>query len=60
MYCKDDHINWILVKLVCLSVFETLFISMEKTLRTDELPEDVASDDCLTSYMHIYSPDLLK
>ncbi|KAM9817262.1 peroxisomal 2,4-dienoyl-CoA reductase [(3E)-enoyl-CoA-producing] [Neosynchiropus ocellatus] len=24
------------------------------------LPEDVGSDDCLTSYTHIYSPDLLK
>ncbi|XP_037133846.1 peroxisomal 2,4-dienoyl-CoA reductase isoform X1 [Syngnathus acus] len=26
----------------------------------DLLPEDIASDDCLTSYTHIYSPDLLK
>uniref|UniRef100_A0A3B5KY67 Peroxisomal 2,4-dienoyl-CoA reductase [(3E)-enoyl-CoA-producing] n=1 Tax=Xiphophorus couchianus TaxID=32473 RepID=A0A3B5KY67_9TELE len=24
------------------------------------LPEDVGSDDCLASYTHIYSPDLLK
>ncbi|XP_028989947.1 peroxisomal 2,4-dienoyl-CoA reductase [(3E)-enoyl-CoA-producing] isoform X2 [Betta splendens] len=24
------------------------------------LPEDVGTDDCLTSYTHIYSPDLLK
>lgn len=24
------------------------------------LPEDVDFDDCLTSYTHIYSPDLLK
>ncbi|XP_077482826.1 peroxisomal 2,4-dienoyl-CoA reductase [(3E)-enoyl-CoA-producing] isoform X2 [Stigmatopora argus] len=26
----------------------------------DLLPEDVDSDDCLISYTHIYSPDLLK
>uniref|UniRef100_A0A3Q2NQ04 Peroxisomal 2,4-dienoyl-CoA reductase [(3E)-enoyl-CoA-producing] n=1 Tax=Fundulus heteroclitus TaxID=8078 RepID=A0A3Q2NQ04_FUNHE len=25
-----------------------------------ELPEDVGSDDCLASYTHIYSPDLLR
>lgn len=28
--------------------------------RREELPEDVGSDDCLASYAHIYSPDLLK
>lgn len=26
----------------------------------ERLPEDVGTDDCLTSYTHIYSPDLLK
>ncbi|XP_061765260.1 peroxisomal 2,4-dienoyl-CoA reductase [(3E)-enoyl-CoA-producing] isoform X2 [Nerophis ophidion] len=26
----------------------------------DVIPEDVGTDDCLTSYTHIYSPDLLK
>ncbi|XP_061563887.1 peroxisomal 2,4-dienoyl-CoA reductase [(3E)-enoyl-CoA-producing] isoform X1 [Cololabis saira] len=26
----------------------------------NEVPEDVGSDDCLTSYTHIYAPDLLK
>jgi len=26
----------------------------------EPLPEDVGTDDCLTSYTHIYSPDLLK
>ncbi|XP_077594510.1 peroxisomal 2,4-dienoyl-CoA reductase [(3E)-enoyl-CoA-producing] [Stigmatopora nigra] len=34
---------------------------MSEPLRAcDLLPEDVASDDCLSSYTHIYSPDLLK
>lgn len=34
---------------------------MAEPQRKDEvLPEDVDSDDCLTSYTHIYSPDLLK
>lgn len=28
--------------------------------RGEQLPEDVGTDDCLTSYTHIYSPDLLK
>ncbi|KAL7886792.1 hypothetical protein AOLI_G00045130 [Acnodon oligacanthus] len=28
--------------------------------RMAEIPEDVQSDDCLSSYTHIYSPDLLK
>ncbi|XP_013863641.1 peroxisomal 2,4-dienoyl-CoA reductase [(3E)-enoyl-CoA-producing] [Austrofundulus limnaeus] len=36
------------------------FISMAEAKREAELPEDVDSDDCLTSYKHIYSPDLLK
>ncbi|KAL7874837.1 hypothetical protein SRHO_G00058070 [Serrasalmus rhombeus] len=29
-------------------------------VRMAEIPEDVQSDDCLSSYTHIYSPDLLK
>uniref|UniRef100_A0A8B9KHF0 Peroxisomal 2,4-dienoyl-CoA reductase [(3E)-enoyl-CoA-producing] n=1 Tax=Astyanax mexicanus TaxID=7994 RepID=A0A8B9KHF0_ASTMX len=29
-------------------------------LRMAEAPEDVQSDECLSSYSHIYSPDLLK
>uniref|UniRef100_A0A3B5KYR2 Peroxisomal 2,4-dienoyl-CoA reductase [(3E)-enoyl-CoA-producing] n=1 Tax=Xiphophorus couchianus TaxID=32473 RepID=A0A3B5KYR2_9TELE len=33
---------------------------MAEHRRTEELPEDVGSDDCLASYTHIYSPDLLK
>lgn len=34
---------------------------MTETHKREEwLPEDVGSDDCLTSYTHIYSPDLLK
>lgn len=38
-----------------------LFGSMAEPQRQGEvLPEDVGSDDCLTSYTHIYSPDLLK
>lgn len=28
--------------------------------RVEYLPEDVDTDDCMTSYTHIYSPDLLK
>ncbi|KPP67311.1 peroxisomal 2,4-dienoyl-CoA reductase-like, partial [Scleropages formosus] len=28
--------------------------------RNAEVPEDVETDDCLTSYSYIYSPDLLK
>ncbi|XP_005803301.2 peroxisomal 2,4-dienoyl-CoA reductase isoform X1 [Xiphophorus maculatus] len=33
---------------------------MAEHRRTEELPEDVGSDDCLASYTHIYSPDLLQ
>ncbi|XP_037546756.1 peroxisomal 2,4-dienoyl-CoA reductase [(3E)-enoyl-CoA-producing] [Nematolebias whitei] len=32
----------------------------ETKRKRKELPEDVASDDCLVSYTYIYSPDLLK
>ncbi|KAM4525033.1 peroxisomal 2,4-dienoyl-CoA reductase [(3E)-enoyl-CoA-producing] isoform 2-T2 [Odontesthes bonariensis] len=32
----------------------------EPKRRGELLPEDVGTDDCLTSYTHIYSPDLLK
>ncbi|XP_062382553.1 peroxisomal 2,4-dienoyl-CoA reductase [(3E)-enoyl-CoA-producing] isoform X1 [Sardina pilchardus] len=32
----------------------------EGSQRTGELPEDVMSDDCMSSYTHVYSPDLLK
>ncbi|XP_041829774.1 peroxisomal 2,4-dienoyl-CoA reductase [(3E)-enoyl-CoA-producing] isoform X3 [Melanotaenia boesemani] len=28
--------------------------------KAELLPEDIGTDDCLTSYTHIYSPDLLK
>uniref|UniRef100_A0A1A7WXK2 Peroxisomal 2,4-dienoyl-CoA reductase [(3E)-enoyl-CoA-producing] n=1 Tax=Iconisemion striatum TaxID=60296 RepID=A0A1A7WXK2_9TELE len=34
--------------------------SMAEAKAKQELPEDVGSDDCLTSYTYIYSPDLLK
>uniref|UniRef100_A0A673Z5X3 Peroxisomal 2,4-dienoyl-CoA reductase [(3E)-enoyl-CoA-producing] n=1 Tax=Salmo trutta TaxID=8032 RepID=A0A673Z5X3_SALTR len=33
---------------------------MAEPQRVRELPEDVDTDDCMTSYTHIYSPDLLK
>ncbi|KAF7204604.1 peroxisomal 2,4-dienoyl-CoA reductase [(3E)-enoyl-CoA-producing] [Nothobranchius furzeri] len=33
---------------------------MAEAKAKQELPEDVGSDDCLTSYTYIYSPDLLK
>ncbi|MEQ2286552.1 Peroxisomal 2,4-dienoyl-CoA reductase [Ameca splendens] len=33
---------------------------MAELRKRQELPEDVGSDDCLASYTHIYSPDLLK
>jgi len=32
----------------------------EPQRKAELLPEDVDTDDCLTSYTHIYSPDLLK
>ncbi|KAJ8245791.1 hypothetical protein GJAV_G00260360 [Gymnothorax javanicus] len=32
----------------------------EEQTKMSELPEDVETDDCLTSYTYIYSPDLLK
>ncbi|KAG9349891.1 hypothetical protein JZ751_026244 [Albula glossodonta] len=32
----------------------------EERTKTSDLPEDVESDDCMTSYTYIYSPDLLK
>lgn len=31
-----------------------------KAKEAEFLPEDVGTDDCLTSYTYIYSPDLLK
>ncbi|XP_035988006.1 peroxisomal 2,4-dienoyl-CoA reductase isoform X1 [Fundulus heteroclitus] len=33
---------------------------MAEVRKREELPEDVGSDDCLASYTHIYSPDLLR
>uniref|UniRef100_A0A4W5QD18 Peroxisomal 2,4-dienoyl-CoA reductase [(3E)-enoyl-CoA-producing] n=1 Tax=Hucho hucho TaxID=62062 RepID=A0A4W5QD18_9TELE len=33
---------------------------MAELQRVGDLPEDVDTDDCMTSYTHIYSPDLLK
>uniref|UniRef100_A0A8C8CL86 Uncharacterized protein n=1 Tax=Oncorhynchus tshawytscha TaxID=74940 RepID=A0A8C8CL86_ONCTS len=33
---------------------------MAEPQRVRDLPEDVDTDDCMTSYTHIYSPDLLK
>lgn len=43
------------------SIWHALFLSMAEPQKQGEpLPEDVGTDDCLTSYTHIYSPDLLK
>lgn len=33
---------------------------MAETTIVGKLPEDVPTDDCMTTYTHIYSPDLLK
>ncbi|XP_068610727.1 peroxisomal 2,4-dienoyl-CoA reductase [(3E)-enoyl-CoA-producing] isoform X2 [Brachionichthys hirsutus] len=33
---------------------------VEPQRRGEPVPEDIGTDDCLTSYTHIYSPDLLK
>lgn len=51
----------VMMPIMIASVLPALFISMAEPQRKGELlPEDVGTDDCLTSYTHIYSPDLLK
>lgn len=45
----------------CFYLTCIFFISMAEPQRKGEqLPADVGTDDCLASYTHIYSPDLLK
>lgn len=42
-----------------LFFLQTINMAESKT-KAELLPEDVDTDDCLTSYTYIYSPDLLK
>lgn len=57
--CLCSNTNNILCSLGVIKI-TVWFVSMAEGRREVELPEDVDSDDCLTSYKHIYSPDLLK
>lgn len=46
--------------MIAAAVVPDIYMNMADPQRKELLPEDVDADDCLTSYTHIYSPDLLK